>query len=540
MSFSTKLREARRELLVFALLTLGLVGGLAVLVGGGLGQHSSSGRASPSSTCMGAPIAVGQVPARKVEPNLSRSESRNKDAAHAQSATLRVIGPDGAPISGLNLSWESPVVPGTGSGVAVTDEDGCFALSVKQPGRLSVVSLDPGWRLPRDHQLVAGGEVLIPAQPAISFRLLILLEDGTPFKGGVTIWSDDSQATEGRSDLRFRQLLHHDGKDPVEVKCAPQGASLSVYIGHAILGYPAQVIVIDSASIRPGHIITISLRKGPEDSHGVLEIDLNGYRARWNRIAVTPVGQMFESAAGSPGNHEGGIWRSKPLAAGMYVARILGEPLWESEPFVVVAGQVTRLAPDLYIAATVSATIVDNQGQPLGRTAQSRGAVISRYVDCYLSDMKIASDLPGMLALSDREGKVALTGIRPGLHRFVVEAPRCEPFYVELDLMPGEIRDMGVIVLKPALGKVIVKLAGMRSEYAYTLHIDRFQGESVRTVRLTRDNEVTFEQLAFREYELTVVAGTGGRPACARVTLSAAYPVATIELDVTALEPSKR
>lgn len=452
------------------------------------------------------------------------------------SATIRIIGPSGESLRSLRCRWLCPAASGDREAETATDDEGRFALPVKGPGRLTLESLSPDWWLPREHLISPGHELTIRAREALSFRLMVLLEDGVAFKGGITVSSHDQAG-----ELLYRRMFHSNGQDAVSVQSLPKGANLEVFAHATVLGYPAQSVTVEASTIVRDQTVIVTLRKDPGDQNGAVEIDFNGYPPKGQRIAITAKGQNLEVDGGSHGSRTGAIWRSGPIAPGEYVLRIIGDTLWESEPFIVEAQRVTRLTPDPYQPATVTATIVNEQGHPTSVPGAKRGAVLSRFDQSCLPDWISASDQPGMLALADAQGHATLTGVRPGLRRFVVDAPHHEPCYFELVLMPGETHDLGLVKLRPAAGKIIVRLTGMREGMTYIVHVGQPRGAAIRMELSVTTREVVFERLPLRTYLVAVAPGeSGGLPVSAQAALTELESEAVVEFDVSGLEPAKR
>ncbi len=158
------------------------------------------------------------------------------------------------------------------------------------------------------------------------------------------------------------------------------------------------------------------------------------------------------------------LWRSRPGRPGSYIVRISGRPNWESTPIEITAGETTRVTPDLYLPCQITIRILDSAGQPLP------GAVLTRRTRPYVF-YGFRGDGPavesGMQNIAGQDGCVALSEMRAGKHRFLVEANGYDPQTLEFDLTAGELRDGGIVYLSKAKCRVVVKLKGMRENQAY-------------------------------------------------------------------------
>lgn len=464
-------------------------------------------------------------------------ETPADSGAVPKTARVRVLKQDDTPLAALKLKWECPVAKGLLEGEAVTDNDGRFELLIRKAGRLALESLDRAWKLPRDHLVTPGEELIVRPSICVNVKLLVVLADGTPFTGKATVREPMGP---GSLPCGFIQYIYFKGADPVAIESIPAEATLVVIVEGDMLGYRQQKFTIENAELVDGRTIVLTLIKDENDPRGVIEVDMGAYSSKWIRLAVLVPGNPSEWAAGGPNQLKNGVWRSRPLPASTYVVRVMGSSTWESLPVVVERGKVTRIVTDNYLPASVSAVVLDEDGKPFGRVESVRGARLSRLTEHYLPERMVSVDEPGLSAFTDGTGRVELRELRPGLQKLVLEAPRTEPVFMDVNLMPGEKRDLGTIKLERAKGKAVVVLKGRRADYTYTVTIDRPQGESVRTVMETREAQLEFDGLAFRKYQVVVVAGMGGRPVVVEFEITAEVPSATAEIDVSSLEPSPR
>ncbi len=481
----------------------------------------------------------GPFPRPQVDrPQETRQIQVTRDVAETQAGTCAVslVDDAGAPVPNLSVRWRC-----TGGnfkaikGSSTSDGSGCFSVEVLRPGQLSLECPDEHWLLPPDHGVPEEGHTLvIQATRAVMVKLLILGANDEPFTGDA---SAREAVAEGRP-CRFTQELLFNGTDPVPMTRIPVGCAIRVHVRASMLGYEAQTRFISHAELIDGRTVLLKLSPSNGYSDGILELDLSGWQGLASSVEVSELGCQAGAMSGGPDRFVSKtLWRSRPGRPGSYIVRISGRPNWESTPIEITAGETTRVTPDLYLPCQITIRILDSAGQPLP------GAVLTRRTRPYVF-YGFRGDGPavesGMQNIAGQDGCVALSEMRAGKHRFLVEANGYDPQTLEFDLTAGELRDGGIVYLSKAKCRVVVKLKGMRENQAYTVAVGQPLGNLVRFAKLTTDSELVFENLPARPYLITVVAGTGGKPATAELNPTAQSPEAAVEIDVSMLEPKHR
>ncbi|MCQ3951549.1 MAG: hypothetical protein DPW14_17235, partial [Planctomycetes bacterium] len=193
--------------------------------------------------------------------------------------------------------------------------------------------------------------------------------------------------------------------------------------------------------------------------------------------------------------------------------------------------ETTTVIADSYLPASVSVTVMDEDGKPL------KNAVLTRSIDEYVSfNHMVPLAIPGMRATSNVSGIARLDGLRYGRIALKIEADGYEPHLLDIEIAEGESGHIAGVYLKRATGRILVELAGMRAGQDYTILVLQPAGVPVREARIAR--QVTeFTLLPCRAYIIAALPKEGGKGVSKLVAPSHETPELKIELDVSGLEP---
>lgn len=121
---------------------------------------------------------------------------------------------------------------------------------------------------------------------------------------------------------------------------------------------------------------------------------------------------------------------------------------WLSEVITLSAGETKHVALPLAAPASVTATILDQDGKPLSGAALCRSA----------ASVGFPARATPWLAVSDAVGIAKLEGCPAGSVELRLEADGCEPQTVVVTLISGVMTDIGSFRLQPARGEIRVKI----------------------------------------------------------------------------------
>ena len=461
------------------------------------------------------------VPAKAEPPSREPAESPKLPA----SPRVRILDAQGAAIENLSLRWTLKRGSTVGSGEGWTNADGEMALPGSEPCQVRVWSDDDDWSLPGEEVTsTAEHPAVIQATRNMTLTLLVVLADGTPFAGEATL------IREAGTQAAWRREVLFDGISATRVRGVPPEGDLSLRVRKAALGYDAQTHAIARADISEGRTLVITLKKGTIREEGFLEVDFSNLGWLVTRIQFAPPGKLM---AGSdlPVKVSQTLWRSKPWPVGHYIVRIYGRGYWESGLVEIRPNETTTVIADSYLPASVSVTVMDEDGKPL------KNAVLTRSIDEYVSfNHMVPLAIPGMRATSNVSGIARLDGLRYGRIALKIEADGYEPHLLDIEIAEGESGHIAGVYLKRATGRILVELAGMRAGQDYTILVLQPAGVPVREARIAR--QVTeFTLLPCRAYIIAALPKEGGKGVSKLVAPSHETPELKIELDVSGLEP---
>lgn len=460
------------------------------------------------------------VPAKAEPPSREPAESPKLPA----SPRVRILDAQGAAIENLSLRWTLKRGSTVGSGEGWTNADGEMALPGSEPCQVRVWSDDDDWSLPGEEVTsTAEHPAVIQATRNMTLTLLVVLADGTPFAGEATL------IREAGTQAAWRREVLFDGISATRVRGVPPEGNLSLRVRKAALGYDAQTHAIARADISEGRTLVITLKKGTIREEGFLEVDFSNLGWLVTRIQFAPPGKLM-GGSDLPVKVSQTLWRSKPWPVGQYIVRIYGRGYWESGLVEIRPNETTTVIADSYLPASVSVTVMDEDGKPLP------GAVLRIATTEYISFHFRPLPQAGVTAIADSLGNAELAGLRAGDHKFQVAAEGYEPQEISVPLADGEQRGGIRVFLARALGSIEVKLVGMREGQTYFLTLSQPGPASVMKVAKNVPAVTTYDRLAFRDYSVAVAAGRGGPVVTARITLSAEQPHACVELDVSDLK----
>lgn len=461
------------------------------------------------------------VPAKVEPPSREPTEPQKLPA----SPKIRIFDAQGAAIENLSVRWTLKRGSTVGSGEGWTNAAGEMVLPGSEPCQLRVWSNDDDWSLPsQEFPCTPQDPAVVQAVRNMTLTLLVVLADGTPFAGEATLVSGaDAQAP-------WRREILFDGISATRIRGVPPEGDLSLRVRKAALGYDAQTHATARADISEGRTLVVTLKKGTIREEGFLEVDFSNLGWLVTRIQFAPPGKLM-GGSDLLVKVSQTLWRSKPWPVGQYIVRIYGRGYWESGLVEIRPNETTTVITDSYLPASISVTVMDEDGKPLSGAVLRLGT--TEYISFHFRPMPQA----GLTAIADSLGNAELKGLRAGEHQFQVAAEGYEPQVLSAHLADGEQRGGIRVFLARALGSIEVKLVGMREGQTYFLVLSQPGPASALNVTRNVHATTTYDRLAFRGYSVAVAAGKGGPVVTASITLSAEQPHACVELDVSGLEP---
>lgn len=385
------------------------------------------------------------------------------------------------------------------------------------------------------------GRIDMLVSPLLDVRIRAIYDDGQPVAttGFFSRPADAMEAArrpEAIATWYFK--LSQDGTATVSV-----GSDEPLQCGidaHVRAGYLKHSSVFSVAELTSGQELQIIVRRhdGPP---GTIRVEWEVAGSEWNLIVEG--GALGLRNERSVDARETGvdIW---PLAPGTY--RVLLSTrggatgavalAWRSEPIELKARDtvVVKAVPEP--TASVRAKLIDVNAFAIegGTLRISNGQYLH-----FKRGARGGSPVPKGV-LSDKSGTLNLAGLPAGKYWLEAEAWGKEPAFVQVNLRPGDVVDVGNIVLWDAIGEVKIELTGMQEGLEYSVLVGRADtGGPIQPALPVQGGRISLSKLPVRAYQISAVLRGGGAVATVRVELTPDQPSQSIQIDVQKLKPQK-
>lgn len=409
----------------------------------------------------------------------------------------------------------------------VTDDAGFAEVHLKKRQTIYVKSSSNDWHLESGIDAKPGAVPVLVARPVATIYLSVVTDTNEPWYGQarVTFKSDGRQTyfTVTAGELTKLERVQVDDLTFLFLEC--------------MIGVDEQSRNVPASDVKSESTLHITLKTNPNNRNGAIEVDASAYTAeiRELRILVASSGANTWIEPGAS-FRSSKVWRSRPLWPQTYTVRIMGredsDPVWTSDPVVVNPREITKVVVSMGEVCGVRVEVADERAAPIQDALLLLGEDL-------LPNFDFIQPSPGSVVRSDFDGRAALSGLRPGAHKFTVAAKGYEPQVLEAELTGGEVRFLGIVQLVKANGAITVTLTGVKEKQKYTIMVLKPGGTTLHSARDVKETTTKFTALSLNTYMVAVVTGRGGKPVTATIKLTAEQPHATVELDVAQLVESE-
>lgn len=376
---------------------------------------------------------------------------------------------------------------------------------------------------PVELSVTASGTVVIVVARARTIRLHAMYDDGLP----VTYMGSFHSADMVSYSRTF--ALSELGTSVVPGIPVDEPLTCLVY-AQARAGYERHLVVFTSAELASGTELQIIVPKAG-NKRGNIRIEFDG-DVNPSRSLI-----LLEREGDTPTNDDlrGGMkrWDSPPLRPGTWRVTVTGKLAWRSEWVEVAGGQITTLRATLHATGSVRARLLDASGAPL------KAGALRLSVGRYLAYRSGNPPVPGdeSAALSDESGVATLHNLPPGQLDVEAEAWGCQPEKKIAVVQPGQVTDLGDLVLGPATGEITVQLTGMRPDLNYVIIIMQPGLGQVRGDLPVESTSSKVGELPLRSYRVGVTLARSGTIVAETVELTADQPAKLVQIDVSSVKP---
>jgi hypothetical protein len=474
-------------------------------------------------------------------PHDGGDESKQPDPADSEDNhwTYRFQNSQGEPAGGVVIEVDS-IVQGHSTPVEFRiGEDGTLSLPASHNFHVFRVKsknwrvtdaleigLRPGWyRLVRDRGSGRTGVL----DEVRTLTVSIEYADGLAYEGEVVV-SSSSGNQEHTVDMgATRRFPATGGQAEVEI---PLRGLFRIVVGAQRPGFQHGVVTFEDGE-RPGDSLRIILERD-EVTHGFIEVDLGEFGEDEEvRVIIDPYIIPYDTRRRDLTNGNR-IHRTRGLKPGKYRAYVRSpgwreaEPrtalMWASEVIELEAGDVKRVQARRQLAASIRARIVDEHGQPfeLARIRVDRDRKVAPTWNNWRGDPP------------DEHGVVQYNNAEPGTYQVECVAPEYGIESREVELLPGQEYDLGLVQLVPATGAIEVVITNWDPEVTYEVSLSPW----VSTIMIVGPVEMEgptyrFERLYKRWYAIRIRAlGSDLRSHYQNVRLSEEEPVKQIEVEM--------
>jgi hypothetical protein len=356
-----------------------------------------------------------------------------------------------------------------------------------------------------------------------SVSVSVEFADGKPYSGQVEVRTPDM------SSVRAMELL---AGQPLELPLTSTPGNLLVRLTVDVEGFRARNVWRVPTVEVPPHLKLVI----PEDpDQATIEIDFTGWTAN-EEISVqiyfrTPYRDpQFERVAIG-----GSVWRTHAMPPTHTFQTIVAEGesgLWHSREFQFQKGRTYRFVAVPAQPFSVRARLVHADGEPYKRSWISS---YERDHPEWVFDWRRVNQLGDPLIPREQWGVVEVSRLPAGEHTLRVEAPGSEEKRIVVRGSPGESIDLGDIVLRPARGRVVIRLLNRDPELTYEVLFMAPASLGEFRVRNIDSDEVVVEQVPIRPYQIFVRVPSGGGGPQPNPVLVFEGDTAVLEVDVSRL-----
>lgn len=384
---------------------------------------------------------------------------------------LMLKDPDGNPVSlKVTVDWRESTEDEWTTQHVTTDGDGRAELDAPREAMLRLNLDETSWVLGWRNFLIKGGEAeaTVTAYALKPLQVKITYADGKPFTGhvrvkaerlweaGLTLWDSTSMGATVPAGWPHRgDRVTGLSAGAINFEGLPTGIEYSLIATSDRAGYAEATRVVSPAEVSAGELIEIVVPEGVSAS-------TPGKIVLVSNDGETIDGKCCLFKVESDGSRRASAWNSRdPLEsgkvwAGRYVLIILGAMAWQSEEFDLAPGETVELRPVLSAAASLSARVVDENGEPVRDAAIAFATQeLPRTIRYAREGVRTAYSGE---ALTDEKGRLEFSGLPPGTFEFQIYARGMQPWVGHATMVSGQVCDLGDIRLEIAKGKVEVRL----------------------------------------------------------------------------------
>jgi hypothetical protein len=421
----------------------------------------------------------------------------------------------------------------------VTDERGQLVISAVA-GTSGLVELtEPGWRLAttpftflntRTQRVFGFHEqsrsLTITVERYVELEVQVRYADGVPYSGAVQCVLSPSRGRVPQSrdaDSAGRATFEVSVRESWIIAAPAHRPGFEH--GHAVFEpevaseYPARLMLeLPPVSERENGVFEVDLAATSDDKrftlliHGISE-------GRWPpppqerlREELIPGGQIYTPRAMPPGLYTVTVLEGyrqtvdNPTGAGSLV--------WRSDVLTLEANRIKRVTPRLLAAGVIKATIVSAiDGKPLVPAImhehKTNGGGIAWHTPGLRPPGSSGTGVD-LYSMADEHGKVALSGVFPGELTIEVEGKGHEIRTFDVTVGPGQVLDLGTIVLQQAQGKIEIIIHNRDPDATYQLYVFYTFGVHILGPVEFTGNRYVIENIPPRMYSIAL-SPIGGR-----------------------------
>jgi hypothetical protein len=356
-----------------------------------------------------------------------------------------------------------------------------------------------------------------------SVSLSVEFADGRPYSGPVDIRTPDM------SSVRIMELQ---AGQPLELPLTSTPGNLLVRFTVDEEGFRARNVWQIPTEEVPPHL-TLVIPEDPDQA--TIEIDFTG----WTANEEVTVKIYFRTPHRDPQFERvaigGRVWRTHAMPPTYTLQTIVAEGesgLWHSQEFQFRRGRTYRFVAVPAQPFSVRARLVHADGEPYKQGWMSSW---KRNHPVWAFDWRRANQLGDPPTPPEQWGVVEISQLPAGEHTLRVEAPGSEERRITVNGSPGESIDLGDIVLRPAQGRVVIRLLNRDPESTYEVLFMAPASRGEFRVRNIDSDEVVVEQVPIRPYQIFVRAPDGIGGPQPNPVLVFEGEMAVLEVDVSRL-----